>query len=359
MVYEQEVSFRDYILKARSYFGEVLRYWYIPLAFGLLGAAYKAYKYSNYVAVYTAEITFSIDEDEGGSGSGLTGMLSQFGLGNVRPARYNFDKILELSKSRRVVQATMFERITINGKEDFLANHIIEIYNLRNDGETDTDVISRFTHDSFPGFSRAENELLKYVYGIIIGPPKRPELALLNAGYNDDSNIMSLSASTKNETLSIELARRMFESLSNYYVNRSIEKAQRTYEIVSMKRDSVLGVLRSSEYQLANFEDRSRGLIMRSDQVPKLRLQREIGAMSAMYAEVLKNTEVADFSLRTKTPFIQVIDLPIPPLYPSQLSFFRSVLMGFALGAIAGTIFVAARKAYKDIMSENKVISVT
>lgn len=358
VVYEKEVSFRDIVLKGRSYFYEVLRYWYIPAAFALIGAGYKAYKYSNHLPVYNAQVTFSIDEDEGGSSSGLTGMLSQMGLG-VRPTRYNFDKILELSKSRRVVQETMFSRITVDGKEDFLANHIIRIYGIGANTDEDSGEVMFFTHDSLPSFSREENELLKSVYGLIIGPPKNPELALLTAGYNEDSNIMSLNTSTKDETLSIELAQRIFSSLSNYYVNRAIEKAHRTYKIVSMKRDSVLGVLRSSEYQLANFEDRNRGLIMRTDQVTKLRLQREITALAAMYAEVLKNTEVADFSLRSKTPFIQVIDMPIPPISPSKASFWRSIFMGTVIGGLLGVIFVAARKAIRELMSENSQVSVT
>jgi len=358
VVYEKSVSFRDYVLRGRTYVNELLRYWYIPAAFALLGAGYKAYKYSDHIPVYNAQITFSIDEDEGGSSAGLTGMLSQMGLG-VRPTRYNFDKILELSKSRRVVQEPMFARITVDGKEDFLANHIIRIYGVGVDEEEGSGEPMFFTHDSLSSFTREENELLKSVYGLIIGPPKNPELALLTAGYNEDSNIMTMNATTKDETLSIELARRTFYALSNYYVNRAIEKAQRTYKIVSMKRDSVLGVLRSAEYQLANFEDRNRGMLMRTDQVTKLRLQREIAALAAMYAEVLKNTEVADFSLRTKTPFIQVIDMPIPPLNPSEASFLRSILIGMIIGGLIGVIFVAGRKAIRELMSENDAVSVT
>ncbi len=360
VVYDKDVSFRIYILKARDYFSEILRYWYIPATCALLVAAYQVYKYSSFVPLYTAQITFSIDEDEGGGQAGLTGMLSQMGLGTLRPTRYNFDKILELSRSRRVVQEAMFAKITVDGKEDFLANHVIRIYEIDTqdeDGSKEGPFV--FTHDSFPAFRLQENEMLKSVYHFIIGPPKNPELALLKADYNEDSNILSLTASTKNESLSIELARRMFQSLSNYYVNKAIEKAQKTYRIVSTKRDSVLGVLRSAEYQLANFKDRNRGLIMKTDQVTELRLQREVAAMASMYAEVLKNTEVADFSLRTKTPFIQVIDTPIPPLDPSQSSLIRKIILGLIIGGIIGVAIVAGRKAFRDLMAEDSGVYVT
>src|SRR5687768_10908772 len=146
---DNEISFRDYVLKARGYIAEVLRYWYVPVFFALLFAAYQFYKYSIYVPVYPATITFSVDEDEAGGNSALTGMLSQFGLGSVRPARYNFDKILELSRSRRVVQNTLFVKTTIDGKEDFVANHLIRIYEFSIPTEDAKEKeMFFFTHDS-------------------------------------------------------------------------------------------------------------------------------------------------------------------------------------------------------------------
>ncbi|HUR30546.1 MAG TPA: hypothetical protein VMZ69_03885, partial [Saprospiraceae bacterium] len=298
---ENEVSIRDYILRARDYFSEVLHYWYIPAVCILLVTAYQLYKYYTYTPVYPATITFSVDEDETGSQSGLAGMLSQFGLGSVRPARYNFDKILELSRSRRVVQNTLFGKTTIDGKEDFIANHIIRIYEFAIPSEDPKEKkLFFFTHDSLVDFTRQENEVLISLYHFIIGPPDDPSKALLVADYNEDTNIMSLTSTTKNETLSLDLADRMFKSLSDYYINKAIEKSLKTYKIITNKRDSILGQLRSSEYQLANFDDRNRGLMMRTDAVGRLRLQRDVTALTVMYGEVLKNVEVADFSLRSK-----------------------------------------------------------
>jgi len=342
--HEESPTFRDYVLKARSYFLEVLRYWYVPAFFALLLIAYNVYKYSIYVPVYTARVTFSVDEDEGGGQAGLSGMLSQFGLGNVRPARYNFDKMIELSRSRRVVQQPLFSKITIDGKEDYLGNHVIRIYGFDKKGY--------FTHDSIPAFSREDNDRLIWLYRFLIGSIDNPDKSILATTYNEESNILSLTATTRHETLSLTLAQLMFQSLSDYYINKAIEKSLKTFKIVSTKRDSILGELRSKEYQLANFKDRNRGLLMRTDQVGELRLQRDVAALSAMYAEVLKNTEVADFSLRSKTPFIQVIDAPIAPINPSELSLVRMIIKGLILGALIGSVLVIGRKAWREIMAE-------
>ncbi|MEO6130990.1 MAG: hypothetical protein ABIQ02_04020 [Saprospiraceae bacterium] len=353
IMYEDEASLKDWLITIREYGHESFRYWYIPVLFALLVAGYQLYRYVRYDPVYPAKITFSVDEDEGGGSSGLSSVLGQFGLGGVRPTRYNLDKILELSKSRRVVQQTLFNKITAGGNEDYIANHILRIYKLNIPDPSASKEVSPFyfTHDSIPAFDRKENEALLKVYNFIIGPPDQPKKALMTADYNEDTNIMSITATTTDEVLSIELAKRMFESLSNYYITKAIEKQVKTYKIVSAKRDSVLAVLRSVEYQLANFKDTHRNMLMRTDNVAELRLQRELTAMSAMYAEVLKNTEVADFSLRNKTPFIQVIDAPILPLVPALLSLPRLLLIGLILGGFIGVALIVARKFFRQILA--------
>ena len=157
---------------------------------------------------------------------------------------------------------------------------------------------------------------------------------------------MTLSVTTTNETISLALAQRMFDSLSKYYINKAIEKSLKTFKLVSMKRDSVLGVLKSTEYQLASFKDAHRSMLMRTDQITELRLQREVAALSAMYAEVLKNVEVADFTVKNKTPFIQVIDTPLAPIQPAGLSFLRLMLIGIIAGGFIGSALIIARKIY-------------
>ena len=347
---EKDFTLKDHILRARDYFGEVLRYWYVPAILALVVAGYKFYQYQQYVPVYPATITFMVDEDEGGGNAGLAGMLGQMGLGGVRPVRYNLDKILELSKSRRV--ETFFAKVVIDEKEDFLINHLISIYDIRvAEGDKEREEPYLFQHDSLAGFSPYENGVMLAVYNLIVGSPQNPENALVQSDYNENTNIMSLTASTTDDELSLNLAMHMFESLSNYYISKAIEKSLKTYLIVSHKRDSVLAELRSKEYSLANFRDTNRGMIMRTDNISESRLQRDVAALSTMYGEILKNAEVADFNLRNKTPFIQVIDQPILPISPVTLSLWRQLAMGLIIGGLIGALLVCVRKLIRELMA--------
>jgi hypothetical protein len=343
-----EITLGELIRKVREWIDEVWRQKKLPIALALLGAAIMSYTWFSYTPVYPATITFSVDEDEAGAGGGLTSLLGQFGLGGVRPTRYNLDKILALSKSRRVIQDAFFKRVTIDGQTDYLANGLLREYKL----DRIDDKEFRFTHDSLPAFGRDENDRLVALYELVVGPPEKPKKALVTADYNEDSNIMSLTAATTHEVLSFELAQGLFESLSNYYVNKAIEKQLKTYRIVSAKRDSVMTVLRSAEYQLASFKDRGRGLVFRTDQITEMRLQREITALAAIYTEVAKNTEVADFALRNKTPFIQVIDAPVYPLRPVVYSLPRKILIGLILGGFIGALVVIVRKTIREAIAQ-------
>ncbi len=352
--YDDEISLRELILKLKYFVEELLRSWRLLALCILLAVAYQVYQYITFEPVYTARMTFSVDEEEGGSASGITGILGQFGLGSVRPSRYNLDKILALSKSRRVLGQTLFVKAVVNDKEDYLANHLIGIY-ANEEEEASQTSFTFFTSDSLALFGRAENEKLLALYGLIIGPPDDPAKALLASNYNEDTNIMSLEMTTSNEALSIALTEGLFQKLSEYYIEKAVEKQLQTLKIIEAKKDSVLGVLRATEYNLAQFGDTRQGLVRKTDQISELRLRREITALSAMYAEVLKNTEVADFSLKNKTPFIQIIDSPLSPIAPTQLSLFRKLILGVLIGGLVGSIFVIGRRIIQDVLIENKL----
>lgn len=341
-----DLSLKNLILKAKSIIALLWSRKSIPIFCMLLGGAIALTVYYTSKPLYPATLTFSVDEDEAGAGAGLSSILGQFGLGSMKPSRFNLDKILALSKSRRVIQQALFSKIEINGEVDYIANHIWHLYELELPGKV-KDV--RFTHSNIDSFTMQENQMLLGVYGTIIGPRTKPKDALLIADYNEDSNIMSLQVASKNPELSYALVNHLYTELSAYYTDKAVEKQRRTLEIVTAKRDSVLAALKSAEYQLANFKDRNQGLYLLTDKVTELRIQRDIAALSGLYAEVIKNVEIADFSLRNKTPFIQVIDAPLEPIGPTPKSLLKRLILGLFIGGLFGSAIVLMKQYLKEI----------
>jgi hypothetical protein len=306
------------------------------------------YKSYTEPVTYSASLTFMLNEDQGGGLGSMGGLLSQFGIRAGRGGKLNLEKITDLSKSRNIVSRALFSTSELNGKATFLANHIIEAYDYHSsliDSELEGFI---FKHNQLDSFDLNENSVLKSIHSLIIGSEATE--GLFSPDINDDTGIITLSASTLSESLSIELVNKIYDNLSEFYRNKAIERQQKAYNIAKDKVDSLQRALAVSESALANFKDRTGGLIFERDKSREGSLQRKVTILSIAVGEAMRTLEMSDFSLRNETPFVQAIDRPIPPLSGSSASLLRALIIGGILGGLIGGGFVIARRIYRDAM---------
>ncbi|MBC6994167.1 hypothetical protein QWY85_18595 [Neolewinella lacunae] len=326
---------------------------YIILAV-LLGAGIGGIMAYLKPVTYNAQISYMVNE-ETGDGGGLGSLLGQFGLGGGGAGDLNYDKILELCRSNRIIFSTILDSATVNGQNDLLGNHLIRQLELHEEWEDATDPSYAnfyFQHTDRTRFTRTENAILKSLYYRIVGTPEQKDSEkILKASYSDVSRILYIAVRTGREDLSIALAKRIYAHLSDFYVSQSIEKQLATLTTVQAKVDSIATELRSAEYRLAQVQDRSLGLLQRSDQVVQDRLRRDVLVLSTMYAEALKNRETASFVLSNETPFLQVVDDVIPPLPPSKASKTRWILIGAFLGGFFSVLLFGGMKIVRDALA--------
>lgn len=348
---QDELSFKELVLKVQEYIQELLRSWKV---IGLITMAITALIVFNTLRtppVYAAKLTFMVNEDDGGGISGLSAILGQFGLGGGSRGKYNLDKILELSKSRKILQSALFETVEIKGNKDYLANYVLTTYDFHEKWEEDTTGLKDFLFDekSMLLQNKHERKAFRSVYKKIIGSVD--EDGLITSRYSKESGIMNLRAETESEGLSINLVNVLYDKLSNYYIQKTTEKQKRTLEVVSQKADSIFNKLESTEYQLAQFKDGNKGLISERARLKESRLQRDLQIYAAMLSEAVKNREIADFSYKNSTPFVQLIDAPFSPIKPQKGSLIIALLLGGILGGGLAVGFVLARKIYRDLMA--------
>lgn len=363
---EDEISLKDLILKFWEYFFYVLKQWKVIVLFVVLGLALNIYKYYTHETKYTATISFIINEDESSSIGGLGSLLGSFGglLGGA--SEYNLEKILEISKSDRIAEKILLKKIDIKGKSDFIGNHLItsqdsfnkwfytEWYKKPFEKNPEYKKLQRehrFHVDSIDFNNRVESNVLKQLTKLLFGPKNSPGEGIVTTEAQELSGIMKMSTSSYNEVLALEITNSIFDELSSFYVKKSIEKQQQTFDIMKMKHDSINNLLNSYEYQLARFEDSNRGLFKLKDQLKKDQLKREIFILGAALGEAKKNLEITDFALRDKTPLIRILDKPFLPLDNSKTGIFNLSVMGMIFGGFLGFFFVIIRKVYQDIMS--------
>lgn len=350
---EDEITLKELILKLQEFWEELWRnkFWVIAIA-GLLSAAFLVNAFLT-KPQYAASLTFMVNEDEGGGGSGIGSILGQFGFGGGgKGGQYNLDKILELSKSRKIIREAIFAKATVNNKNDYLANHIIDFYDLHDNWYDDTTGLKNFyfEHDSIAIFNRTENAASTAVYNQIKGTENAA--SLLSSSYTESTGILILSMNTLSEELSIHFVDTLYSRLSKYYISRAIEPQTKTYNTLKQKTDSLMNRLQSVRYSIAKFSDTNRGLLdnTSSTKMEALRLDQTVTATA--YGEAVKNLELADFTLRNETPVFQIIDPPLAPIKPATASKIRAIVIGGFLGGFLAALFFIGRKIVRDAMKE-------
>lgn len=363
--FDDEIALKDVINTFWEYFWHMLRSWIFIGFMVILFVIYNIYSTVTHDTNYIAPITFMINEDESSSLGGIGSLLGSFGGLLGGGSEFNLDKILEISTSNNLGEDVLLNKVTINGKEDYIANHLIiskdtlqewiEFRFLdnfllddrkRNIKQKQKDF--RFVADTIDYSDRIQTSIVKKCYSTLFG--NEAVDGMVTTEFGELTGIMKLETKSYNETLSIAITESLFEALKTFYIEKSIEKQQQTYNIMKAKHDSIRTKLASLDYTLANYEDTKRGLFRKTDKLKKEQLQRNIAINTMALGKAKENLEISDFALRDKTPFVQVIDNPFPPLLNTKPSIVRSVVIGGFLGGFLGVLLVGFRKIYKDIM---------
>jgi len=355
----QDLSLKEILNLIQAYVKEIWKYKFYIILAGLLCGLFMSYKAYKQVPSYTASLTFMLNDEKSSGGGGLGSILGAIGIQTrMGNGKNNLDRILELSKSRKIAQKAFFKKVKINEKEDFFSNHIIEYFEDLDQwsskpwfvfwGEESKLTDFRFTHDSLANFTRLENLAWLKIHRMIVGGQGSN---LFSTNYNEDTGIMNFATTSMTEDISISLTNSLFEALSTYYKDKAIEKQKYTYGLVKSKTDSIEAKVKSYEYRLAQLRDSKRSIFKNQDKLEDVQLQGKIKIGYAALAQAMENLEIADFAVKNSTPFIQVIDQPVSPLIPQKDSFINAFLKWCILGSCLVVTYVVLRKIITDTLS--------
>jgi len=348
---DDEITLKELILKLKEFWAYLWerKVWIILV--GLLMAAIFAVKAKMKPVEYQASLTFMVEEDTGGGG--MSGILSQFGFGGGG-SEYNLQKILTLSKSMRITSAVVLDTGVVDGKSDLYGNHIIDLYKYHDKKswqKPENELVAFYFGDA-SRTQKAKNIALKSVFRKVIGG-KKTKNSLYSSSVNDDTGIMTLSVKSESADLSLGLVKTFFKHLSEYYIAKSTEKVEATFEILKGRTDSIHTLLGQKEYALAQFKDKNRGIYLNKVKIREQRLMTQIRALQMAWGESLKNQEMADYALKEQTPFIQPIDIPFTPISPIPNSLLKALVLGGFLGGFLAVGYFVFRKIISDVMSDD------
>lgn len=333
--HNNDYSVRDLLVLLKNTCKFLFSRWKIILsiaAFSGFVGGFLAYKKQ---VQYVATVSFAL-EDEKNTGSNLMGFASQFGfdLSSSGGGVFSGANLIELMKSRMVVEKALLKTVDYNGRKISLADLFIEYNGLREQWEKDKSLSTiSFTNDS----KREKFDIIKdSIFGLFYNDIMKKSLKVSQP--DKKISIIVVDVKSKNEKFSKFFAEMIVEVVSDLYIEIKSKKAKSNLEILQHQTDSVRNELNAAISGVAVAGDNTFNLnpALNVRRIPSIRRQVDVQTNSAILTQLIQNLELAKVTLRKETPLIQVIDKPIFPLKKVK----PSTLMSAVLYSVVGGMFV-------------------
>lgn len=346
-----ETTLKETITVIRGWLLHLFSYWKTLLLVGflggLLGIGYAWLKKPQ----YDAEMVFVLQENKGGSMSMYSGIASQLGIAlpgsEGSGAMFTGDNFIELVNRKTIVERTLLRKVQCNGKEELLVNIYLDLYNLRKNWEENPKLqaLTFKEGQDLADMTREQDSVLTVVYESL----KQQNLSLDKV--NRKASFLSLHVKSIDEEFSKVFAESLMNEVSEFYVQTQTKKQSETVRLLQNRTDSVKNALDAALYGGASFADQNLNLVSQSARVTSVKRQRDVQVLNAMYVELVKNLELAKFTLLKEQPLVQIIDRPSLPLKVVKLGKAKSAILGaFLLVFIVGGGLII-RDIYRRIMS--------
>lgn len=300
---------------------------------------------------YTGTIMFNLGG--GSSGGGFGGELGQlagaFGLSSGAPDANIFvgDNFLIYAKSRPVVEKTLMQSDTINGKDTLLVNYYIRHSGIRDKEWEDNDSLRAFyfTRPKVPSeYTKLEQIAMSDIY-TRIGTEmavKQPERK---------SSFMELSCFMENEQLAATFLTNHLKTIEADYQRKQTKKTREMYDLLNSRSDSLARRISGSESKLAQYMDQNQQVVVAQARIQENKLTRNSSFLTTLYYQALSQADNMRLSLIRETPLFTIIKPVYFPLYREIIKT-AGMQIGIVLGLVLSIIVIFFRETYRSIMKE-------
>ncbi len=306
-----------------DFFKLCLKRWWllgiVGIVAGVSGYMYALYQHPQ----YESRLTFAIDA---GSNDGISGALSlaaQFGFGmSSGQSLFDGDNILEIIKSRRIIEGVMLSVDTFNGKPVTLIEAYLEMSGTRekfNDKPYLKDV-------HFPVGSTKQG--LSYLQDSILNNAQLAfSTEFISASRPDKKlSIYELRVRSQNEKFTKDFTDRLLEATTGFYTEITSKKDKETLEILEQRVGSLKGNVGSSIDVKASNQDANVNPAFAAAQSPLLKEQYNVQAYGEAYKEMFKTLEMARYQYLKKIPLLQIIDKADYPMKKIKLGKLKAAI---------------------------------
>lgn len=344
-----EISLTEIVKKAKEWYAYILTQWKVIILAGIIGAS-LGLSYA-FIAnpVYTATLSFALEDEKSGGGLGALGLASSLGinLGDGGGGIFSGTNLTQLFKSRTMVEKTLMTPVKVNGKVISLAEMYIQNNNYRDDWDDDPKFksIQFLPNTKRKYFTRVHDSILGEIYKDL----SKKSLAVDQK--DKDIAIISIDVASTDELFSIYFCEALARQVGKFYVETKSKKARLNMQILNRQTDSIRTELNSAITGVAVATDNTFMLnpALNVRRAPSARRQVDVQANTAILTELVKQTELAKVTLRKETPLIQVIDRPILPLPKELFTKVKGIVLGGFLAAFLMVLWIVVRRFLREL----------
>ncbi len=328
---DKDISLNEIINQFSNWYRYFKKKWKIILIAFLVGSALGVLYSIIKKTIYKAELNFVLEEEERNSISAYAGLATQFGfnLGSDGGGVFSNDNILELLKSRLMVEKALFTPVLINenSKPQLLINHYVSFNKIaeKYDKINPSNFIFPIHRELC---SRTQDSLLRLIYKDILENNLRIEKRDIK------TDIITVSCETIDEKFTMYFVEKLVSNVSAFYILTKTERSRKNVAVLQNRTDSVKLELNKALSGAAQLEDAQQNIVMAKAQVSKIKQRRNVEILNTVYSELVKNLEISKMTLLRDEPLIQIIDSPILPLEEKKVG----KVKGFVIGGLIAVI---------------------
>ena len=348
-----EISLKELIQKIKEWVSYLKTKWKIILLAGVMGAAIGYINAYRQPITYKAELTFALEEDKGGGGlGGALGLAGSFGidLGSSGGGAFAGSNLMELMKSRLLVEKTLLNPVVVKGDTLSLAEYYIQINKLRENWSEKPEFknIQFLPNADRTEFSLQQDSILQTIFKSLT------DLKSLTISQKDKKvSITNIEVISENEQFAKVFCENLAKETSEFYVETKSKKARLNTEILQKQTDSIRNELNNAITGVAAASDNVYNLnpALNVKSSPGKRRQIDVQANTAILTQLVAQLEMSKVTLRKETPLIQVIDRPILPLEKEKVGKLKSLILGGFLAGFLTILYLIFSNLYKKIIA--------
>ena len=346
-----EITLKELILKSKEWYVFLLSKWKTIVLAGIIGAILGlGYSFIK-KPIYTATLTYAL-EDGKAAGGGLGSLASSFGfdIGGAggNSGAFSGANLMELFKSRAMVEQTLLAPVTQNNKTISLAEMYILDKKWREKWEEKPALksITFLPNTDRTKFTRTQDSIFGVIYNDL------SKNALTVDQKDKKVAIGTITMKGTNEYFAQQFNLALTKTVTDFYIETKSKRAKENMDILVRQTDSIRGELNGAITGVAVANDNTFGLnpALNVKRVPSARRQVDVQANTAILTEIVKQAELAKVTLRKETPLIQVIDQPILPLPKEKFGKAKGILLGGILAGFLTILGLIVRRIFKEIV---------